>query len=97
LIEILWEFIVRKDQQSEFERHYNSTGSWAQLFHKSPAFRSTALLRGPGGRYVTRDIWENIEAFRDFRRRLALEYDELDRVCERYTESERELGVFEVM
>lgn len=97
MIEILWEFIVRKDRQSEFERHYKSTGSWAQLFRKSPAFRGTDLLRESGSRYVTRDIWENIEAFRDFRRQHAREYDELDRACEKLTESERELGVFEVI
>ena len=97
MIEILWEFIVRKDKQNEFERHYCSTGSWAQLFRRSPAYRGTGLLRDSGNRYVTRDIWENTAAFRDFRRRHALEYDELDRTCESYTETERELGVFEVI
>lgn len=97
MIEILWEFTVRKDRVSDFESNYCSTGSWARLFGRSPAYRGTVLLRDADQRYITRDCWDDQESFRDFRRQHALEYDELDRVCEGYTESERRLGTFEVI
>ena len=97
MIEILWEFVVRKDRISEFERNYCSTGSWAQLFGRSPAHRSTTLLRDVGQRYITRDCWDDLKSFRDFRQQHAQEYDELDRACEGYTESERQMGIFEVI
>ncbi len=97
MIEILWEFAVRQEKVSDFEHHYGPAGSWAQLFRRSPAYRGTTLLRDSGHRYITRDCWDSLESFRDFRRQHALEYDELDRTCEGYTESERQLGVFEVI
>ncbi len=97
MIEILWEFVVRKEKTSEFEHYYNHSGAWAQLFRKCPAYHSTTLLRESGNRYVTRDCWESLAAFDDFRRGHAQEYDELDRLCEGFTESERRLGVFEVI
>ena len=97
MIEILWEFVARKDKVGEFEHHYAAAGTWAQFFGRSTAYRGTTLLRDSGNRYVTRDCWDNLESFRDFRRQYALEYDEIDRACEDYTESERQIGVFEVI
>jgi hypothetical protein len=97
VIEILWEFVVRKDKIGDFERNYGPTGSWADFFARSPAFRGTVLLRGAGGRYITRDGWDNVESFHNFRRQYAQEYDELDRLCEGFTESEKHLGTFELI
>jgi len=99
VIQVVWEYVVRPERIVEFETNYASSGAWALFFQKSPAFRGTILLRDPGGtrRYLTVDIWQDragLEAFRDAHRE---QYDALDRLCENFTESERELGIFDVV
>ena len=44
----------------EFERHYDASGAWAQLFRKNAGFQGTQLLRDAENsrRYLTVDRWE---------------------------------------
>ena len=97
MIQILWEFVARGDQIAEFEEFYSATGSWATLFHRSPGFLGTALLRDAQSphRYVTIDRWDNAASHQLMRERFAKEYAALDLDCEALTESERQIGVFE--
>jgi len=99
VIQVVWEYIVRPEKVVEFETNYASTGAWALLFQKSPAFRGTILLRDPETprRYVTIDVWANRAASDAFRQEHQQEYDALDRICEAFTESERSLGIFDVV
>ena len=97
VVQFVWEFIAREDQAQEFERHYSSTGAWANLFCKNGGFLGTELLRDAENprRYITIDRWQNFEAHVAMRGRFAKEYEELDRKCEAFTEQERRIGVFE--
>jgi heme-degrading monooxygenase HmoA len=97
VIQFVWEFIAREDKVPEFERHYSSTGAWANLFRKSGGFQGTQLLRDAENsrRYVTIDRWESFEAHIAMRGRFAEEWEELDRVCEAFTEVEKRIGAFE--
>jgi heme-degrading monooxygenase HmoA len=99
LVQFVWEFVVRSDKVGEFERHYSATGTWAELFRKSPGYRETILLRDAGqpNRYLTLDRWDDTESRQAMRRKLAREYEEIDRMCEAFTEIEKDLGVFEVV
>ena len=45
MIQLVWEFIVRPDDIREFETHYSSGGTWAELFRKSAGYRGTVLWR----------------------------------------------------
>jgi heme-degrading monooxygenase HmoA len=92
----LWEFQVRAERQSEFERHYGPAGAWVALFRQAPGYIETLLLRdrSQGLRYVTIDRWESIESYRLFRARFARQYEELDRLCEGLTTHEAPLGEF---
>jgi quinol monooxygenase YgiN len=98
VVQLVWEFVAREDKLAEFERHYASDGTWAQLFRRSAGFRGTTLLRDTGqrGRYLTVDSWESADAHRAMRVNFSREYDELNRVCEEFTERESHLGDFEV-
>ena len=96
VIEILWEFVVREDKKEEFVRHYSPSGTWAQFFRTSPAYRGTRLLAGAGNRYITCDSWDSLEDYEEFRLANAEEYAALDGRFETLTLSERNLGIFEM-
>ena len=93
---VLWEFHVKPERVSEFERTYGPDGSWAQLFRQSPDFLGTELIRDIEGhdRYLTLDRWTSREALERFKQEHAAEYAALDKECENYTEREVFLGDF---
>ncbi|MBI3405696.1 MAG: hypothetical protein HY046_09600 [Acidobacteria bacterium] len=98
MVQILWEFVVKKENIEDFERYYSASGAWAALFAKSEKFRGTHLLRDTdhAGRFVTVDLWEDLGAFQTLRALHAKEYEKLDRACETFTEREHCIGVFQV-
>ena len=96
MIHILWEFRVRNEKREEFERHYGPQGSWAKLFAQAKGYRGTKLLRDRvSGRYLTIDEWESAESFESFKEVFEKEYAELDGLCEKLTEEEKRVGLFE--
>lgn len=97
MVRFVWEFVARADRMQEFEKHYASSGAWAELFGKNPGYRGTVLLRDAENarRYLTIDSWDNASAYRAMREHFAAEHEELDRRCEAFTESERRIGEFE--
>ena len=96
---ILWEYRVREEQRADFERHYGSQGTWAQLFRRNPGYRGTTLLRDPEdrGRYLTIDVWDAATSFQRFKKDFSAEYAAMDQQMEPLTESERHLGSFEAL
>jgi len=97
MLHILWEYRVREEKHSDFERHYRSNGSWAELFRRGPGYRGTTLLRDSEdpARYLTLDVWDDAASLHRFKQDFAVEYAALDRQMEALTESERHLGNFE--
>jgi heme-degrading monooxygenase HmoA len=92
----IWEYVVRPEEVSEFERAYGPEGSWAELFRRHPGYLRTELhrdLRRPA-RYVTIDYWQSREACRAFRREFARAFESLDKRCDLLTETETYLGEF---
>lgn len=98
MVQFIWEFIVRPDKIEEFERSYSASGPWAQLFRRSQGYQSTQLLRDNENarRFLTIDRWDGIASYRAMREQFASEYEDLDRAYEALTETERNIGVFEV-
>jgi heme-degrading monooxygenase HmoA len=97
VVQFVWEFVARPDKMEEFERYYSASGPWAILFRRSAGYQSTQLLRDAENarRYLTIDRWDSVASYRAMRERFAKEYEELDRVYEAFTETERSIGVFE--
>jgi len=96
VFQIVWEFVVRAERISDFERSYAAAGDWAALFHRSAGFLGTALLRDLDHprRYLTIDRWD-AASHATMRAQFAEEYQALDRACAGLTESERQVGIFE--
>ena len=99
MIEVIWEFRVKPQHVAEFEVDYSSLGPWAALFRGSPAYHGTNLLRDREDplRFLTIDIWNDSAAYESFRAEHADQYRELDKGFEKLTDSERFLGIFEVL
>jgi heme-degrading monooxygenase HmoA len=96
MIQIVWEFHVREQQRSDFERHYAAAGTWAEFFQRDAAYKATQLLHDitDPSRYVTIDTWEDEDSYGAFRAMNRQEYGALDQQMEALTESETRLGVF---
>lgn len=94
----LWQFQVRPQHRLEFERHYGPDGTWVTLFRQAPGYVGTLLLRDSGTpfRYVTVDRWEGREHYEHFRQQFATQYEQVDRTCEGFTESEVALGEYDL-
>jgi heme-degrading monooxygenase HmoA len=92
----VWEFEVSPDLATDFEQHYGPTGTWAQLFRRSPDYLETLLLKDNAvpGRYLTVDRWRSENAYLAFKSAFAAQYAQLDNECERLTAGERSLGEF---
>jgi len=99
MIHVLWEFHVLPGCEAEFESIYGSEGGWAELFRNDPAYHGTTLLRDLqlSGRYITSDRWENIDMYQSFKQKFAADYRRLDEQCERLTDSEKMIGVFNAL
>jgi len=94
---IVWEFRAREGLDRDFVRAYAADGDWARLFGRSQGFLGTTLLRDREvpRRHLTIDRWVSREAFEEFRRLNAADYQRLDRRLATLTEEERRVGVFE--
>jgi hypothetical protein len=99
LIEIIWEFVVKKDFQGQFELAYGPGGAWSKLFSRIEGFRGTTLLRDRKNaqRYLTIDIWDTLEQRDRMLIQHEAEYNELASRFAGWIESMRELGVFTMM
>lgn len=99
MIEVIWEFRVKPQQVAEFERDYSGRGAWSTLFGNSPAYHGTRLVRDREDRlrFLTIDTWGDFDSYENFRTENADRYRELDKGFERFTDSERFVGIFEVL
>jgi quinol monooxygenase YgiN len=99
MIEVIWEFRVKPQHVAEFERDYSARGPWSMLFRSSPAYCGTRLVRDSEDhlRFLTIDTWDDFAAYENFRAERADQYGELDKSFERFTDSERLVGIFEVL
>ena len=92
----IWEYTIDAGREAEFVAAYGADGEWVRLFRRYPGFLRTELLRDreEPSRFVTIDHWERREAWESFRAQAADEFEALDRRCESFTKSERQLGTF---
>jgi heme-degrading monooxygenase HmoA len=91
---IIWEYQVKPDKGSEFEKIYSSGGTWAELFEKGTGYLRTELFHDEkhGQRYLTIDCWKSKAHYENFLTQWEKEYKSLDAQCEDLTERESLLG-----
>jgi len=95
----IWEYYVKDDFVSEFEKIYGHDGAWMQLFKRGNGYNSTELLRDCDNerRYLTIDSWISRSEYETFRKEFAAEFEELDKRCNLLTEDEGFLGSFDLL
>jgi hypothetical protein len=88
---------VRAENIVEFEKSCSAAGSWATLFRGSAGYLGTMPMRDSQipNRYLTIDRSDSAASYGVMPERFAKDYEALDRACEAFTESEKEIGVFE--
>ncbi|MBS1865230.1 MAG: antibiotic biosynthesis monooxygenase [Acidobacteria bacterium] len=93
----LWEFEVKPGYEEKFEEVYGAEGAWAKLFLRDAGYRGTRLTRDVERErvYLTLDSWETREAYENFKKENAAEYERIDRECEGMTVQEKKLGEFD--
>jgi heme-degrading monooxygenase HmoA len=94
---ITWDYAVRTDHVAEFEKTYNSNGTWAELFSRAEGYLGTELLRDSNRprRYITIDRWVSSRAYHDFLAQWHNEYEAQEAQCKELSEQETLLGTWE--
>lgn len=92
----LWQFHAAPGHEAEFEVAYGPEGAWARLFQNGAGYLGTQLLRGVSGsgEYATIDRWESEDAWTSFLGLHSLEYEALDRACQRLCSVDARIGEF---
>lgn len=87
---IIWEYQVKPEKRTEFEKIYSSNGEWTKLFKKEAGYLGTTFIRDTKDphRYLTVDRWISKEAYENFLHEREKEYKTLDAACEGLTEQE---------
>jgi heme-degrading monooxygenase HmoA len=98
MLVIVWEYQVKPDMESQFERLYGPEGDWVKLFRNAPGFVRTDLLRHEHlpGRYMTLDYWNDAEDFTRFQGEFQAEYEALDDRCAPLTSQEILVGRYNI-
>ena len=93
---IIWEYQVKPECVTEFERIYASNGEWADLFRKEKGYLGTELLHDPKQplRYISIDRWISSQAHDVFQSRREAEYNALDKRCQNLTDDEALRGAY---
>ena len=93
---IIWEYLVKADALTDFERAYRPGGLWAQLFARADGYLGTELHRDleDERRFVTVDYWSSRQAHERFLEHYGAPYAALDRACAAFTDQEIQVGNF---
>lgn len=96
---VIWEFEVKPDKLTEFEKLYNAQGDWAQLFQRGRGFIRTDLVQNieASTRYVVLDHWKSRADYLAFREAYNEEYEAIDVISRTSIVKERLLGAFETV
>jgi quinol monooxygenase YgiN len=96
MITIVWEYQVKTNHISEFQKIYASNGKWTELFKKGKGYIGTRLIRSPDhpNLFITIDQWQSVTDYNTFISQWKMEYKKLDQQCQGLTEHESCLGTF---
>ena len=95
----MWEYHVKENMISEFERAYGQDGDWVKFFKKADGYIKTELHRDINnkGRYITIDYWSSKEACENYKEKFKNEFIKIDEACEESTLKEIPHGSFSMV
>ena len=93
---IIWRYQVKPGCEEKFEAAYGPVGDWARLFRQHPGYIRTDLMRDSAvvGQYITVDVWQSADDFNTFKELYLSEYEQLDRLMAKLTDSEKPQGYY---
>jgi hypothetical protein len=99
LFAYVWQYTIDQQYEVEFLAAYRPDGDWSKLFLRDPEYIETKLLRDHNhrDRYMTVDYWTSKRARDSFREKFAVEFNEIDKRCEKYTHDEVLIGDYVVV
>lgn len=96
---VVWDFRVRKERVTEFEKIYSAEGDWVRLFERGDGFLGSHLMRDESSpvRFMAIDRWRDSTAYEAFHWRFQKEYDALNQRCAGLLDQEIRVGTFETL
>lgn len=93
---IVWQYEVKEECVTQFERLYGLEGEWVHLFRKDTNYLGTQLMRSCSEPllYTTIDQWTNQEVYDQFYTAQQATIDEIDALGDDLTIREVRLGAF---
>jgi hypothetical protein len=99
MVEIVWEYTVKKEACGRFELLFGPGGAWSNLFARSAGFRGTTLMRDlqDAQRYLVIEIWnDETDRERSINEQQG-DYANLEKLLVDWTKSIIKIGIFSVL
>ena len=92
----IWQYKVKPEKKTEFEKLYGRDGDWVKLFKKNPDYIKTELINDINNNdlYLTLDYWKSKKAYFNFKEKSKNEFSEIDKKGEKLTLNEKHIGEF---
>jgi quinol monooxygenase YgiN len=92
----VWQFEVREDRTTEFERFYGADGEWTKLSRKSRSFLGASFLRdlGQPNRYLLVEYWSEMVVYEKHLADFDKEVAQLEQRRAQFLASVEPRGVF---
>jgi len=99
MIEIVWEFVVKREFREQFELGYGPGGVWSRLFADSGGFRGITVLRDTKDprRYLTIEVWDTQAQRAQALAEHTVVYAQLEADLDRWVDSKNEVGIYSVL
>ena len=99
MIEIVWEFVVKREFREQFELTYGPGGVWSKLFASSTGFRGITVLRDTKDprRYLTIEVWDTDAQRAQNLAEHAAAHSQLEADLDRWVDSKSEIGMYSVL
>ena len=96
MIAIMWQFDVKKGQETEFEQLYGVEGEVAILNRQTRSYLGTSFLRDQNrpSRYIVIEYWSEMVVYEQHKAYRSDAIDKLERHRTALVESVEPLGVF---
>jgi hypothetical protein len=96
VIAVVWQFDVRPERRTDFEKFYGADGDWTTMSRRSRSFIGSSFLREftAEPRYLLIEYWSEMLPYERHRVDLSEEIDELEQARSELVLSTTPLGVF---
>jgi hypothetical protein len=94
---VVWQYEVKEEKQSSFEKEYGAKGVWSQFFSTSPHYKGSQLSKcvDRNETYLLLDWWNDASMYHSFLKENENTYKGLSKQVASLYRTEMRLGEFE--